>query len=76
MIDDNLFLRGASALFAKINHIAEKAEKKETEVDSPTLSHRQTIRQQWLEELADDMEQFNMDSTGSEKLDDSIRKGS
>lgn len=78
MVKDSDIARGFEALFNTLesSHQREvqKKDAAETKANQPTLSHHQHIRQQFLDEIADDMEQFGMESTGSPALDKVIRE--
>ena len=75
---DDAIRRGFDALISQF----EKAEKRgvrkagiaEKKDNAKPLSHHQNIRQKWLNELARDMETFNMSTTGSSELDKAIRE--
>jgi len=78
MVKDSDIARGFEALFNTLesSHQRDKQKQKiaEAKANQPVLSHHQHMRQQFLDEITDAMEQFGMESTGSPALDKILRE--
>ena len=76
MVNESDVARGFDALFNKIESDSKrdirKREIAEEKANKPDVSTHQSKRHAWLCELADQMKQFNMDTTGCPELDRAI----